>query len=86
MPVLFDWAGVGSLGALGVHIVVYAFKEGRKEQRLQAVEEKVKAIGGIETTLASVTATMAALGGKIDDLKSDIREDIASLRGQLTGR
>lgn len=81
-----DASGVCAIVMLGVHVVIYANKEGKKEQRLLAVEEKVKSIPSIELTLATVTATMAGLEGKIDSVKSDIRGDIQDLRNHLLNR
>jgi hypothetical protein len=84
LSLLRDAPGAAALIMLGVHVVVYANKEGKKDQRLLAVEEKVKTIDGIATTLASVTATMDAVTHKLDDMKSDLRSDIHELRSLMS--
>lgn len=77
--------GVSLLGLIA-HIATYANKEGKKEQRLQAVEDRVKTLAPLETQMATLTANVGALDRKIDSIKSDIRGDIHDLRNYLMAR
>lgn len=75
--------GIAALVGLIAHIATYANKEGKKEQRLAAVEERVKTLAPLETQMATLTANVGALDSKIDSFKSDIRGDIQDLRNYL---
>lgn len=64
---------------LVIHIIAYSYREGRKEQRLTAVEEKVKTISGVEVILATVNANMGALKEQLAEFKADVTRDISEV-------
>jgi hypothetical protein len=71
--------GIVAMVGLIIHIAVYSNKEGKKEQRLAAVEERAKAIPSMEVAMATMAAQVGSLEGKIDGMKTDLKSDIQAI-------
>lgn len=74
----FVAAGTAIFGVL-LHMAVYAYREGRKEERLIAVEKRVEGLPAIEVMLAKFTAEMSGVQGQLTRLQADLKADIAEI-------
>lgn len=72
-------SGIAAAIGLVIHVAIYANKEGKKEQRLTAVEDRTKNLPALEVAMATIGSNVANLGGKVDSLKSDIKLDIQEI-------
>jgi hypothetical protein len=73
-------AGCALIGVL-THIAVYSYREGRKEQRLLVVEEKVKNLPAIEVMLATLGTGLSGVQTRLEALTGDIN----AIRNHLLG-
>jgi hypothetical protein len=68
--------------ALAVHVVVYAYKEGRKAERLAQAEARLRALEARADHQPELGAAVEVLKSSLDAL----REGLAELRGELARR
>lgn len=76
------FAGIGAFVALfGVvlHAIIYAYREGRKEQRLVAVEQRIEGLPSLEALMASMTAHMEGVKTQVSELKRDLKADVGEI-------
>jgi hypothetical protein len=73
---------VAVLGVL-VQALVYAYREGKKEARLAAVEDRVKNLPQLEALVTAINASIENLKLSVSELKSDIRTDVAEINHTL---
>lgn len=71
-------AGVAVFGVI-LQALVYAYREGQKEQRLKAVEDRVKSLPQLEALTMAINAAMDGLKASVADLKTDLRSDVAEI-------
>jgi hypothetical protein len=76
-------AGVAAVGlAFAVHVVVYAYKEGRKAERLAQAEARLRALEAKADLQPELAVAVEVLKSSLDAL----REGLAELRGELARR
>jgi hypothetical protein len=83
VPVIM--AGCAIAGLL-IHALIYAHKEGRKEQRLQSVEEKIAKHEVSESALAVLANELKHLAAAVTEVRSDTKERFDAIMKQLSGR
>lgn len=71
-------AAVALFGVL-LQAVVYAYREGVKEQRLASVEEQVKNLPALAALMATLAADLGALKTQLTDAKVDLKTDIQEI-------
>lgn len=68
-------AAVGGLGlGLVVHLVKYAYDQGRSEQRIASLERNQSDIGQSQNLLGALTATVTGLKESVDGLQDAVNE------------
>ena len=59
---------------LTLHIVTYAYAQGKRDARLNSIEEAVKGHDGTREMLASLSATVHSLNQTVGELKEAIHD------------
>ncbi|HYE38237.1 hypothetical protein [Methylocaldum sp.] len=78
-------AGCAILGVL-LHAIVYAHKEGKKEQRLQIVEDKIAKHEVSESALAVLANELKHFGSSLERVEKDTKERFEAIMRQLANR
>lgn len=76
-------AFIGFLLQVGITIGAIAFSHGALNQRVRALEEKVKDHGDLSTSVTRLESEMESVGREIKGLRQELRQARAELRSEL---